>query len=76
MTAIIPTVVSTKQPVKYQYSDYKWIDENKGKHLENGGGQLERAQLLITGKLMRHYVKSEHDKTHWGAEPLHQYLRE
>lgn len=35
VAALIPTAVSTKQPVKYQPSDYKWINENEKKLLEN-----------------------------------------
>lgn len=56
VAALIPTAVSTKQPVKYQLSDYKWINENKGKLLENGWGQLATGELIIPEKLMRHYV--------------------
>lgn len=40
VAALIPPAVSTKQPVKHQPSDYKWINENKGKLLESGWGQL------------------------------------
>lgn len=75
VTALIPTEVDTRQPINYQPSDYKWIQDNRRKLLENGWGQLETGRLVIPEKALKHCVKSEHNKTHWGVDPLNQYLK-
>ncbi|XP_068026767.1 uncharacterized protein [Melanerpes formicivorus] len=75
ITALIPGELDTNIQPDYQESDHRWIRRKKGKILENGWGQLETGQLVIPGNVMWQFVKAEHEKAHWGLDPLYQYLQ-
>ncbi|XP_054373743.1 uncharacterized protein LOC118701486 [Molothrus ater] len=75
ITALIPGELDVNLQPNYQESDHRWIQRNKGKLLDSGWGQLETGQLIIPGNLMWQIVKTEHEKAHWGLDPLYQYLQ-
>ncbi|XP_059347584.1 protein NYNRIN-like [Ammospiza nelsoni] len=75
IVALIPGELDTNIKPEYQESDHRWIQKNKGKLLDSGWGQLETGQLIIPGNIMWQIVKAEHEKAHWGLDPLYQHLR-
>ncbi|KAJ7414945.1 Pol polyprotein [Willisornis vidua] len=75
VTALIPGELDTDFQPEYRETDHKWIQRNKGKLLDSGWGQMETGQLILPGELMWQFVKTEHEKTHWGLDPLYQYLK-
>ncbi|XP_059337086.1 uncharacterized protein LOC132078776 [Ammospiza nelsoni] len=75
IVALIPGELDTNIQPEYQESDHRWIQKNKGKLLDSGWGQLETGQLIIPGNIMWQIVKAEHEKAHWGLDPLYQHLR-
>lgn len=54
VTPLIANEGHTGKPVNSDPSDYKWIQDNKGKLLENGWGQLETDQLVIPERALKH----------------------
>ncbi|XP_074670151.1 LOW QUALITY PROTEIN: uncharacterized protein LOC141919051, partial [Strix aluco] len=58
----------------YNKENQKLITDLKGSYNEEGWAITPQRKIIIPSHLTRHLVREEHQKGHWGAGALYQYL--
>ncbi|KAK4805545.1 hypothetical protein QYF61_012374 [Mycteria americana] len=65
-----------QENVAYSRADKELIEEMGGQVPFKGWARLSDGRIIIPAKQVRGVVKEHHNKTHWGADSLYQFLHQ
>ncbi|KAK4805303.1 hypothetical protein QYF61_005931 [Mycteria americana] len=65
-----------QENVAYSRADKELIEEMGGQVPSKGWAHLSDGRIIIPAKQVRGVVKEHHNKTHWGADSLYQFLNQ
>ncbi|KAK4805316.1 hypothetical protein QYF61_013577 [Mycteria americana] len=65
-----------QENVAYSRADKELIEEMGGQVPFKGWAHLSDGRIIIPAKQVRGVVKEHHNKTHWGADSLYQFLHQ
>ncbi|KAK4805265.1 hypothetical protein QYF61_025698 [Mycteria americana] len=65
-----------QENVAYSRADKELIEEMGGQVPSKGWAHLSDGRIIIPAKQVRGVVKEHHNKTHWGADSVYQFLNQ
>ncbi|XP_027593940.2 uncharacterized protein LOC113996813 [Pipra filicauda] len=76
LASLIPDgkIIEVSSNVSYSKEDLKLIKDQQAQRKGNVY-YLETGQIVVPERVLWKVVQAEHNKTHWGADALHKYLR-
>ncbi|XP_010280182.1 PREDICTED: uncharacterized protein LOC104616762 [Phaethon lepturus] len=73
--ALVPDEqISLEGKPEYTKEDQKLITDLEGLYNKEGWAHTPRGKLIIPSCLIRHLIREEHKKRHWGMEALYKHL--